>query len=200
MTAKTIPYSIIGVILTLFTSCSMTKGLPEDDQLFTGLKKITWTDAPKESPYQSHVESTMDEVEAALATEPNGSIFGSSYHTVPWSWHLWVYNKYAGKDSKFAKWMTKSFGKAPVLMSKVNPTLRVISVGMSPTRSSRRRIPRSARSAIPSPLIRSIPSIHCSIRTSPTRCRHSSTPPVRRRRCAPVIPSVSMLWKRSATV
>ena len=124
MTIKTIRYSITLIVLGLLTSCSMTKGLPEDDQLFTGLKKITWTDAPKESPYQSHVESTMDEVEAALATEPNGSIFGSSYHTVPWSWHLWVYNKYAGKDSKFAKWMTKSFGKAPVLMSKVNPTLR----------------------------------------------------------------------------
>ena len=69
MTAKTIPYSIIGVALTLLTSCSMTKGLPEDDQLFTGLKKITWTDAPKESPYQSHVESTMDEVEAERMPE-----------------------------------------------------------------------------------------------------------------------------------
>ena len=45
-------------------------------------------------------------------------------YTVPWSWHLWVYNKYSGKNSKFAKWMTKSFGKPPVLMSKVNPTLR----------------------------------------------------------------------------
>ena len=49
---------------------------------------------------------------------------GSSYYTVPWSWHLWVYNKYAGKESAFAKWMTKSFGKSPVLMSKVNPALR----------------------------------------------------------------------------
>ena len=124
MIIKHLRYTPILAIAVLISSCSMTKGLPEDDQLFTGLKKITWTDAPKESPYQEHVESTMDEVEAALATEPNGSLFGSSYHTVPWSWHLWVYNKYSGKDSKFAKWMTKSFGKPPVLMSKVNPTLR----------------------------------------------------------------------------
>ena len=121
---KILRHSILFIILSLLTACSMTKGLPEDDQLFTGLKKITWTDAPKVSPYQDHLETTMEEVEAALATEPNGSLFGSSYYTVPWSWHLWVYNKYSGKDSKFAKWMTKSFGKAPVLMSKVNPTLR----------------------------------------------------------------------------
>ena len=121
---KPLQYTTLLITLALLTACSMTKGLPENDQLFTGLKKTVWTDAPKESPYQDHLESTMEEVEAALATQPNGSLFGSSHLTVPWSWHLWVYNKYAGKDSKFAKWMTKSFGKPPVLMSKVNPTLR----------------------------------------------------------------------------
>ena len=102
----------------------MTKGIPEDDQLFTGLKRTVWTDTLKNSPYEDHINTTKEEVEAALATKPNGSIFGSSHITVPWSWHLWVYNKYAGKESKFAKWMTKSFGTPPVLMSKVNPTLR----------------------------------------------------------------------------
>ena len=121
---KILRHITLLIAFALLTACSMTKGLPENDQLFTGLKKTVWTDVPEESPYQDHLESTMEEVEAALATEPNGSLFGSSRLTVPWSWHLWVYNKYAGKDSKFAKWMTKSFGKPPVLMSKVNPTLR----------------------------------------------------------------------------
>ncbi len=108
----------------LLVACSMTKGIPEDDQLFTGLKHTIWTDTLKNNPYEEHISTTKEEIEAALATKPNGSIFGSSYITVPWSWHLWVYNKYSGKDSKFAKWMTKSFGTPPVLMSKVNPTLR----------------------------------------------------------------------------
>ena len=101
----------------------MTKNIPEDDQLFTGLKKIAYLDERKDS-FDSHLETTKEEIEAALATEPNGSVFGSSYYSVPWSWHLWVYNKYSQKDSKFAKWMTKSFGTPPVLMSQVNPTLR----------------------------------------------------------------------------
>ena len=105
-------------------SCSMTKGIPDDDQLFTGLKKIQYADERPDAPFESHLETTKKEVEAALATEPNGSLFGSSYYAVPWSWHLWVYNHFAGKESGFAKWMAKSFGKPPVLMSQVNPALR----------------------------------------------------------------------------
>lgn len=107
-------------------SCSMTKNIPEGDQLFAGLTKMSYDDEKEYEveAYNDHLETTKAEIEAALATEPNGSLFGSSYYTVPWSWHLWVYNKYAGKESAFAKWMTKSFGKAPVLMSHVNPALR----------------------------------------------------------------------------
>ncbi len=116
--------SILYLLTTLlFVSCSMTKNIPEDDQLFTGLKKIEYLDERKDS-FETHLENTKLELEAALATVPNGSLFGSSYISVPWSWHLWVYNHFSKKESKFAKWMTKSFGKPPVLMSQVNPTLR----------------------------------------------------------------------------
>jgi hypothetical protein len=59
-----------------------------------------------------------------LATAPNGAIFGSSYYRVPFSWNVSVWNKYHDKDTPFARWMTKSFGKQPVLMSWVNPALR----------------------------------------------------------------------------
>ena len=104
----------------------MTKNIPEGEQLFTGLTKIAYQDDKEYDidAYDDHLENTKTELEAALATEPNGSLFGSSYYTVPWSWHLWVYNKYSGKDSGFARWMTKTFGKPPVLMSQVNPELR----------------------------------------------------------------------------
>ena len=118
-----LPFYLFTFLL-FFVSCSMTKNIPEDDQLFTGLKSITYVDEPKDNPFEDHLDETKEEVEATLATAPNGSIFGSSYYHTPWSWRLWVYNKYADKDSKFARWMTKSFGRAPVLMSKVNPALR----------------------------------------------------------------------------
>ena len=54
----------------------MTKGIPDDDQLFTGLKRTVWTDTLKNSPYEEHIGTTKEEVEAALATKPNGSILG----------------------------------------------------------------------------------------------------------------------------
>ena len=98
----------------------MTKNIPDDDQLFTGLKAITYSDYEKNDNFTQ----TQEEVEAALATAPNGAIFGSSYYRLPFSWRVSVWNKYHDKDTKFAKWMTQNLGKQPVLMSWVNPELR----------------------------------------------------------------------------
>ena len=103
----------------------MTKDIPEGDQLFTGLKKIEYQDYEA----SDHFTETQAEVEAALATAPNGALFGSSYYRIPFSWGVTVWNKYADKDSGFAKWMTKTFGKQPVLMSWVNPGLRASVAG-----------------------------------------------------------------------
>ena len=111
------------LLLVLLTSCISTRNIPDDDQLFVGLTKISYYDDTLKS-HATHLADTKAEVEAALATAPNGALFGSSYYRVPFSWRLWVYNKYSGKESKFAKWMTKSFGRPPVLMSTVNPALR----------------------------------------------------------------------------
>ena len=116
-------------IVLFFSSCSLTKNIPDDDQLFRGLKEIVYLDEqddnqPEDQARENQEAIMKEEIEAALATIPNGSLFFSSYYAAPWSWRLWVYNTYASKDSNFAKWMTKSFGKPPVLMSQVNPALR----------------------------------------------------------------------------
>ncbi len=117
MKRNSVLYIIIGVLLS---SCSMTKNIPEDDKLFTGLTKIAYENYEANDNFIQ----TQEEVDAALATAPNGAIFGSSYHRMPFSFGLSVWNHYSGKDSGFAKWMTKTFGKQPVLMSWVNPELR----------------------------------------------------------------------------
>ena len=120
---------LYSVLILLLSSCSLTKNIPDDDQLFRGLKEIVYIDEqdsnlPESKALEEQKETMKEEVEAALATIPNGSLFFSSYYAAPWSWRLWVYNTFGSKESKFAKWMTKSFGKAPVLMSQVNPALR----------------------------------------------------------------------------
>ena len=126
--AALLPLYLFTLLLFL-SSCSLTKNIPEDDQLFRGLKEIVYIDEedgnqPESKALEDQKETMKEEVEAALATIPNGSLFFSSYYAAPWSWRLWVYNTFGSKNSTFAKWMTKSFGKPPVLMSQVNPALR----------------------------------------------------------------------------
>ena len=104
----------------LLASCSTTKSVPDDDQLYIGLTKIDY----KNYESSDHATATMEEIEAALAAAPNGALFGSSFYRTPFQYGLWIYNAYYDSDKKFAKWMTKTFGKEPVLMSNINPELR----------------------------------------------------------------------------
>jgi hypothetical protein len=121
MTRNSITYYIIILASSvILASCSMTKNIPEDDQLFTGLKSITYEDYEQNDNFTK----AQEEVEAALATAPNGSLLGSSYYRLPFSMGVSIWNHYSGKDTGFARWMTKTFGSQPVLMSWVNPKLR----------------------------------------------------------------------------
>ena len=107
-------------VAMIVAACSTTSRVPEDDKLFIGLEKIKYADYEK----NDHFVAVQEEVEAALATAPNGALFGSSYYRTPFPYRLWIYNAFAGSNSVLGKWITKSFGKAPVLLSGVNPSLR----------------------------------------------------------------------------
>ncbi len=116
---------IISCALITLCSCSSVSHLEKDEQLFTGLKKIDYI-TPEDYPasVSSHLDDTRTEVEAALATAPNGALFGSSYYRTPFPYGLWIWNAYSHRSGAFAKWLTSSFGKPPVLMQNVNPALR----------------------------------------------------------------------------
>ena len=115
------------LVSLLLSSCSTTQNIPDGDQLFVGLTKINYERGDSGVPAavaNKNFITTQEEVEAALATAPNGALFGSSYHRTPFPYGLWIWNAFSGKDGKVAKWLTESFGKQPVLMSWVNPELR----------------------------------------------------------------------------
>ncbi|MGN1375140.1 MAG: BamA/TamA family outer membrane protein [Prevotella sp.] len=114
------PLSAILVTMIVVTSCSTTKNIPDNDQLYIGLNKIEYTG----NNSGEHYETTRDEVEASLATAPNGALFGSSYYRTPFPYALWIWNAFSQSKGGAAKWITKTFGKAPVLMNQVNPQLR----------------------------------------------------------------------------
>ena len=113
---------MIGILL--LASCSTTKNLRDGDQLFIGLTKIEYNNADENDKNTDHYVTTKEEVEASLATAPNGALFGSSYYRTPFPYGLWIWNAFSGSKNKIAQWITKTFGKAPVLMRQVNPELR----------------------------------------------------------------------------
>lgn len=106
-----------------FVSCSTTRNISEKDQLFIGLTKIEYNNYDKGQD-DEHFATTKEEIEASLATAPNGALFGSSYYRTPFPYGLWIWNAFSGSKNKIAQWITKTFGKAPVLMRQVNPELR----------------------------------------------------------------------------
>lgn len=113
--------SILMLVASLFLgACSTTSSVPEGERLYTGIDKVKFDNYVK----NDHFITTQEEVLAALDCPPNGSLFGSSYYRSPFQTRLWLWNIYHDKDTPFAKWMTQSFGKAPVLIDQVNPELR----------------------------------------------------------------------------
>lgn len=68
--------------------------------------------------------TAKEEVEAVLAYPPNNSIFGSSSLSWPWKIGLWVHNGLYDAKGGLGKWIYKTFGTDPVLISQVSPEMR----------------------------------------------------------------------------
>ena len=111
---------LYGGAFAAMASCSTTGKLADGEHLYIGLDHIRFEN------YESNDQATFtkEEVEAVLECPPNGALFGSSYHRTPLPYGLWVWNAFSDSKSGFGKWINKSFGKAPVTISSVNPELR----------------------------------------------------------------------------
>lgn len=111
---------ILAIILCC--SCSTTKHIPDDEQLYTGIKEIEFI-GQKEYASSEIGEKAVEEISAALSTPPNAAIAGSSkYRGIPFG--LWWYNMFKDSKNKLGKWLFKRFATTPVLISSVNPELR----------------------------------------------------------------------------
>ncbi len=111
---------LIGIALLLLTACSTTKNLPEEETLYTGIKKLVVENRDK----SVDGENTMVEVEAALAYAPNNALLGSSSIRTPFPFKLWWYNSFVNSESKFGRWFFNHFAADPVYLSAVAPELR----------------------------------------------------------------------------
>lgn len=113
-------YIWVALVTLMLGACSSTSALKDDEQLFTGLKPIQYSDYEK----SGYIDTTILEMENVLASAPNGALFGSSYYRTPFPVRLWIWNAFSTSNGVFGKWITKTFGSKPKLMSNVNPRLR----------------------------------------------------------------------------
>ncbi len=107
---KYIFYFALTLWIFVSASCSNTRYLPANEQLYTGAQvKIE----PHDTHNKKHIKGELEKV---LRPKPNGSFLGIRPG-------LWLYN-IAGKnaDKGFRKWL-KKIGEPPVYLSAVDPFL-----------------------------------------------------------------------------
>lgn len=114
--------SVLACVLTfVLAACSTTKRLGDNEILYTGVKKMT-IESVTDEKIPGSVESAVKE---PLSIKPNNPLF-SPYVRTPLPTGLWAWNAfYTEKDKGFRAWLFRLMAKKPVLISDVNPELRM---------------------------------------------------------------------------
>ncbi|KAA6346287.1 hypothetical protein EZS27_006165 [termite gut metagenome] len=113
------PMIFTGILF--LSSCSTTKNLPEGEALYIGQKKMQIDSLPKTQT--GHI--VWEEIEAVLSASPNNSLFGSATMRYWPPVGLWIYNRYVNAKTKLGKFIFDKLATKPVLISTINPDIRV---------------------------------------------------------------------------
>lgn len=104
----------------LWSSCSTTRKLTEGEVLYTGVKKMK-IETPEKLKLESAEKSALT---GPLSYPPNNPLF-SPYVRSPFPIGLWVYNWHIKKEKGLKWWLYRKLAKKPVLISDVQPELRL---------------------------------------------------------------------------
>lgn len=103
----------------LFCYCTNTRSLPENEYLYTGLKK-TQFHYPRKSLQLKNIQTDIEE---PFLYTPNGAMLGLPHKIFPF--RLWVYTYLQPQHKKGIRaWLYKKIAQPPVLLSQVNPSQR----------------------------------------------------------------------------
>lgn len=106
--------------LFLLASCSTTKKLTGDEVLYVGVKKMKI-----ETPAKVKLNGTQKSAASGpLSVKPNNPLY-SPYVRSPFPIGLWVYNWNIKKEKGLKWWLYRKLAKKPVLISDVQPALRL---------------------------------------------------------------------------
>lgn len=121
--------SVLTGVAMIVGSCSTTRRIADDDQLYTGIKKIEYT-MPMDSvgpggkvKPEKLAEGVKSSVYDAAFVKPNNywSLVGWRY---PFPLGLWVYNNWPNPEHGFRHWLYEKLVAEPVLVSDVRPDVR----------------------------------------------------------------------------
>lgn len=108
------------LLLCLCLSCSTTKKLAEGEVLYTGVKKMK-IETPRKLKLEGPEKSAL---KGPLSYPPNNPLF-SPYVRSPFPIGLWVYNWDIKKEKGLKWWLYRKLAKKPVLISDIQPELRL---------------------------------------------------------------------------
>lgn len=114
------PFLFLAAVMLLFASCSTTKKLTGDEVLYVGVKKMKII-TPKKFKLESRQKSAIT---SPLSYPPNNPLI-SPYYRTPLPIGLWVYNWNIRKEKGLKWWLYRQLAKKPVLISDVQPELRL---------------------------------------------------------------------------
>ena len=113
-------FLLFAFCLLLLGSCSTTKKLSDGEVLYVGVKKMKI-----EAPAKVKLNSTQKSAASGpLSVRPNNPLY-SPYVRSPFPIGLWVHNWNIKKEKGFKWWLYRKLAKKPVLISDVQPELRL---------------------------------------------------------------------------
>jgi outer membrane protein assembly factor BamA len=111
---------VIATLAVIMASCSTTRRIDDDDQLYTGIKqlKITADSVDRHIP-----DGLREAINEAVDVAPNNywKLIGWRY---PFPLGLWVYNNWSNPEKGFKHWLYEKLVEEPVLVSDVRPEVR----------------------------------------------------------------------------
>lgn len=123
MKARTLTHyaALAGIIVAalLTAACSTTRRIPDDEILYTGVKKVQI--APSDS--MKIASGISSQIKTAVDVAPNNylKLIGWRY---PFPLGLWVYNNWPNPPKGFKHWIYEKLVEEPVLVSDVRPEVR----------------------------------------------------------------------------
>lgn len=113
-------FCLLPFLFFLFFSCSTTRKLADNEVLYVGVKKMK-IETPKKVKLNGTQKSAAT---GPLSVKPNNPLY-SPYVRTPLPIGLWVYNWHIKKEKGLKWWLYRKLAKKPVLISDVQPELRL---------------------------------------------------------------------------